>query len=325
MMNTLTQMPEVVALLQGSDRPLLLAHPRPDGDAIGSVLALRLALLQLGKSPLVACIHPAPDTFAYLPGHAEFVQTLPPDAGIDLVVAVDQSDLRRTGGLYPESWRGVIPLAVIDHHETNDAFGDANLVVGDAAATAVVMTDVIAALGVPLTPDIATCLLTGILGDTRGLRTDNTTPDVLALVTHLMAAGGDYHTAMREGLDVVPYIHMRAWGIALNNLRLEDGLAWTTLNLEDKAALDIADHEDIDLGNLINHTREARVIAVFIEMRDGTVKVSLRSRGSVNVAGVAKMFAGGGHQQAAGFSVAGPLDVATATALPPVRALLSGF
>ncbi|HUM36103.1 MAG TPA: DHH family phosphoesterase [Anaerolineae bacterium] len=305
-----TPLDQALERLHASQRPLLIAHPRPDGDTIGSTLALRLALLSLGKAPRVACVHPLPENLAYLPGAATFEADVPEDADIDLVVAVDMSDLSRTGGLYKPEWAGRYALLVIDHHKTNGAFGDINLIEAEAAATAIPMARLIAGLGVPLRDDIATCLLAAIITDTRGLRTETVTPAVLRLVSELVEAGGDYLGVMQKTLDAVPYRQMRAWGIALSRLQLEDDIAWTALTLEDKAALGIEDYDDLDLGNLLAQTREAQLLASFLEMRDGTVKVSLRARPGFDVAWIAGRLGGGGHVQAAGFSFTGRLEEA---------------
>lgn len=305
-----TPLDQALERLHASQRPLLIAHPRPDGDTIGSTLALRLALLSLGKAPRVACVHPLPENLAYLPGAATFEADVPEDADIDLVVAVDMSDLSRTGGLYKPEWAGRYALLVIDHHKTNGAFGDINLIEAEAAATAIPMARLIAGLGVPLRDDIATCLLAAIITDTRGLRTETVTPAVLRWVSELVEAGGDYLGVMQKTLDAVPYRQMRAWGIALSRLQLEDDIAWTALTLEDKAALGIEDYDDLDLGNLLAQTREAQLLASFLEMRDGTVKVSLRARPGFDVAWIAGRLGGGGHVQAAGFSFTGTLEEA---------------
>ncbi|HOS79885.1 MAG TPA: DHH family phosphoesterase [Anaerolineae bacterium] len=305
-----TPLDQALERLHASQRPLLIAHPRPDGDTIGSTLALRLALLSLGKAPRVACVHPLPENLAYLPGAATFEADVPEDADIDLVVAVDMSDLSRTGGLYKPEWAGRYALLVIDHHKTNGAFGDVNLIEAEAAATAIPMARLIAGLGVPLRDDIATCLLAAIITDTRGLRTETVTPAVLRWVSELVEAGGDYLGVMQKTLDAVPYRQMRAWGIALSRLQLEDDIAWTALTLEDKAALGIEDYDDLDLGNLLAQTREAQLLASFLEMRDGTVKVSLRARPGFDVAWIAGRLGGGGHVQAAGFSFTGRLEEA---------------
>ncbi len=310
-------------LLERSERPLCIAHPRPDGDTIGSTLALRLALLQKGKQPLVACVHPIPDNLAYLPGAETFVTDVPEEAPIDLVVVVDMSDLKRTGGIYKEPWRTRYPLLVIDHHETNTDFGDVNIVEPEAAATAVPMHKLLTTLGAPVQDEIATCLLAGILTDTRGLRTETTTPEVLQWVGELIEAGGDYLGVMQRTLDSVPYQQMRGWGIALNRLQLEKDLAWTTLPLADKEALDIQDHDDLDLGNLLSRVAEAKIVASFMEMHDQTVKVSLRARPGYNVARVAQALGGGGHRQAAGCSVSTPLEAAVAQVLPLLRKALA--
>lgn len=311
-----TAFERAAALLQQSERPLLISHPRPDGDTIGSTLALRLALRELGKDPIIACVHPLGENLAYLPGADQYRETLPEDVEIDLVVVVDMSDLKRTGGLYRDGWRNRIPLLVIDHHATNEAFGDVNLVDPTAAATVLPMIDLLEMLGVEIRDDLATCLLVGLLTDTRGLRTQSTSPDVLRTVGMLIEAGGDYMKVMQKTLDSVPYTKMRGWGMALNRLRLNEHVAWTTFPLSEKEALDISDHADLDLGNLLSRVAEAKVTAAFVEMRDGTVKISFRARPGYDVAAVAKSLGGGGHRLASGCSIEGGLDDVVARVLP---------
>ena len=273
----------------------------------------------------MVCVHPLGSSLTYLPGADAFATDVADDADIDLIATIDMSDLKRTGGIYRESWRGKLPLVVIDHHETNNAFGDVNLVRTDAAATALPIIDIIDALGVPVTGDIATCLLAAILTDTRGLRTQTTTPDLLRTVSELIEAGGDYLGVMQKNLDAVPFDQMRAWGTALQRLHLDGEIAWTTFPLADKIALNIEDHDDLNLGNLISRVAEAKVIATFMEMRDGTVKISFRARPGYNVAPIARALGGGGHRQAAGCSVPGPLDSAVERALAMVRETLNNY
>lgn len=317
-MNPLTK---ATRLLLKSTRPLLLCHPRPDGDTIGSALALRLALLTLGKEPLVACADPVPESFRFLTGADTLVQTLPPDWKPDLVVAVDQSNLERTGGLYRPEWRGVVPLLVIDHHKTNDNFGDVNLIEPEAVATATVMFKVIAALRMEVRGAVATALLTGLLTDTRGLRTANVTPEVIELVAQLTRAGGDYQTVTAQALDSKPYAVLRLHGVALSRLQLKDGIAWTTVPLEEKLRLGIEDYEDLELGNLLAQTGGAQLMAAFIEMRDGNIKVSLRARQGYDLTPIAVYYRGGGHPQAAGVTLPGPLEAAAQEIVARLRAL----
>jgi phosphoesterase RecJ-like protein len=311
-----TALKQAAALLQQSERPLLISHPRPDGDTIGSTLALRLALRELGKDPIIACVHPLGENLTYLPGADQYQETLPEEIDIDLVVVIDMSDLQRTGGLYRDAWRNKIPLLVIDHHATNDAFGDINLVDPTAAATVLLLIDLFDVLGVEVRNELATCLLVGLLTDTRGLRTQSTSPDVLRTVGALIEAGGDYMKVMQKTLDSVPYKKMRGWGLALNRLRLNDRVAWTTFPLTEKETLNISDHADLDLGNLLSRVAEAKITAAFIEMRDGTVKVSFRARPGYDVATVAKSLGGGGHKLAAGCSLVGSLDDVVGRVLP---------
>jgi phosphoesterase RecJ-like protein len=278
----------------------------------------------MGKQPTIACVHPLPENLAYLPGADAFVTDVATDAEIDLVVAIDMSDLSRTGGIFQESWRDRLSLLVVDHHQTNEQFGDVNLVFPTMAATAIPMIDLIEALGVRVRDDIATCLLVGVLTDTRGLRTETTTPAVLDVVGSLISAGGDYLQVMQKTLDAVPYKKMRAWGIALNRLQLDEGIGWTTFPLAEKQALNIEDHYDLDLGNLLSRVAEAGIIAAFIEMRDGSVKVSMRARPGYDVSAVAYEFGGGGHRQAAGCSLDGPLDEAVGRVRARLRSAMDG-
>ncbi len=319
MMFTQNQLRQAAALLQKSERPLLIAHPRPDGDTVGCTLALRLALLSLGKHPTIACVHPLGSNLAYLPGADEFVRDVPEENDYDLVVAVDMSDLSRTGGIYKESWRGKKTLLVVDHHATNEAFGDVNLVAPDIAATSIPMIALLDEMGVPVRDEIATCLLVATLTDTRGLRTASTTPDVLKLVARLVEAGGDYSGVMQHTLDSVPYRQMRGWGIALQRLQLEGRLTWTTFPLEEKVALGVEDHDDLDLGNLLSRVAEAKIAVSFLAMRDDTVKISFRARPGYDVSWIAKQLGGGGHKEAAGCSIPGPLESAPDRVLPLVR------
>lgn len=315
----MTILNQALECLHASERPLLIAHPRPDGDTIGCTLALRLALIALGKSPRIACVHPLPGNLTHLPGAGAFEVEVSEAADIDLVVAVDLSDLSRTGGLYQPAWAGRYPLLVIDHHKTNAAFGNVNVIEPEAAATALPMARIIEGLGVPLQGDIATCLLAAILTDTRGLRTATTTPAVLRFVSELVEGGGDYLGVMQRTLDAVPYWQMRAWGVVLSHLQLERGIVWATLSLAEKEALGIEDYDDLDLGNLLIQTREAELLASFLEMRDGTIKVSLRARPGYDVAWIAKQLGGGGHKQAAGYSLPGSLDAAVRDTLALLR------
>lgn len=316
---------QAVHLLKKHNHPYLVAHPRPDGDTLGCTLALRLALIALGKAPIVACVHPVPSNLCYLPDAEAFVQAVPEESAaiaVDLLIAVDMSDLQRTGGMVPESWIGRLPLLVIDHHATNDNFGDVNLVMPEAAATVIPLIALFEALDVSINADIATCLLTGLLTDTRGLRTSSTTPEVLALVSALIEAGGDYMTVVQNALDSVPYRQMRGWGIALNRLQLEDSLAWTTFPIEEKRRLDIRDQDDLSLSNLLSQIAEANIAAAFLEMEDGSVKVSMRARPGYDIALIAKKLGGGGHRQAAGCTLEGPLDAVVERVLPLLREAL---
>ena len=322
MTTTKSNLCEAVELLKNCTNPLLIAHKRPDGDTVGSTLALRLALLSLGKEPTVCCIHPIPANLSYLSGAETFLAEIDNIDQYDLTITIDLSDIARSGGIYKEEWRGKVPLLAIDHHETKELWGDANVVDSDAIATALPMMRILDELQVPIRNDIATCLLAAVLTDSQGLQTTTTTPATLKLVGELFERGGDYHTVTQKTIKEVAYQRMRGWGEALTRLQLEGDLAWTVIPLEEKKKLKIEDHDDLDLGNFISRTAEADLSVIFIEMNDGTVKVSFRTNDDYDVAPIAKSFGGGGHKTRSGCSITGSLDDVQKQVLPKVRELM---
>lgn len=312
-----TPLPELAGRLRAAPRVLALCHVDPDGDAIGSLLGLGWLLRALPQPPAVtlACADPVPTALAHLPGAAD-ITAAPPPGPWDIVVTLDASDPARLGPIFSPEAYAPAPVAVIDHHVTNLFFGDLNYVDPVSAATAQIVVQLADALGVAIGREAAICLLTGIVTDTLSFRTSNTTPAVLATAARLAEAGADIAEITDRALNRRPLNVMRLWGLALSRLRRQAGVVWTEVTPAMRTAAGVSDNEN---GSLVSHlitANEACVAAVFNEQPDGQVEVNLRSRKGCDVAQIALKLGGGGHPQAAGCTVPGPLADAEATVLP---------
>lgn len=304
-------------LLLGCSRPLLVTHVAPDGDAAGSLLGMGGVLQALGKEPTLVCQDPLPRRFSFLPGFETVVDR--PAGPSDLRVALDCSDPGRMGevGTYPGARNA--PLLNIDHHVTNMEYGAVNLVDVCAASTTQVLYRLVLHLDVLPDERIATCLLTGLVTDTRGFRTSNVTPDVLRMAIELMEAGASLPAIARNGLDRQPLKTLRFWGAALSRLEMEDGVVWVSLPLALQSAVGHDEWGDTGLTNLLIGVEEAQVAVVLIEREGGQVEVGLRAVPGFDVAGIARALGGGGHALASGCMVPGPLEEAVRRVLRMVQ------
>jgi len=288
---------EIQGLLEGAERVLIVAHVDPDGDTIGSALGLAWALRRRGASCTLACAHPVPQSFRFLPGSDAFAPRWRQDENI--IVVVDSSDPARIGDIYPAEGSRSAPLVVIDHHITNLRYGDVNWV-ADRASTSEMVLELVSAMGITLDATIATCLLTGLVTDTRGFRTRSTDAAALRAAVTLVEAGASLGDVMEAAFRSRTVKMLRTWGAALVDAHLEDGVVWAEVSQDDLRRID-ADPSSADgLANLLSTVREAEVAVVFREVRPGVVDVSMRSTPRVDVAAVALSLGGGGHRQAAG-------------------------
>ncbi len=304
--------------LERAQRLLLLTHIGPDGDAIGATLGLALALRAAGKTAVCACTDPLPEAFRFLPSAGEF--TTQPQGAFDLVISLDAADRGRLGALGEALTQ---PIDVLfDHHVTNPGFAEINLIDVTAASTAELVAELLAPLGLPLTRPTAECLLAGLITDTLGFRTSNTTAKTLALAQMLVQAGASLPEVYDLAFYKRSFSAVRLWGQGLARLKLEQRLVWTTITLADKAQVGFHGQGDGDLVNLLTSVREADVALILTERPDGRVKVSWRAVPGINVAQIAAAFGGGGHVAAAGAELPGPLAEAEAQVLAVTRAAL---
>lgn len=305
------------AALHDARRILVMGHVRPDGDAIGSSLALGLALQALGKEAQIVLQDGIPAPLRYLEGH-EQVRTQP-EGEYDLTVALDTAEQPRLGRALPE---GRAVDLNIDHHATNPAFGRINIIEAAAAATAEILAAHWEALGLPSTPATRAALLSGILSDTQGFRTPNTTPATLRLAADLTEQGAPLAELYRQALVKRSFASVQLWALGLGRVAREEGLVWTTLTSEDRKTAGYPGRDDADLVNWLSSVEEAKVVIVFTQQDAATVKVSWRSDDGINVAAVAEKFGGGGHLAAAGAAVKGSLESVQAEVLAATKSVL---
>ena len=289
-------------LVSRADRILIISHIRPDGDAVGSILGLGLILEELGKEVSLVLEDGVPKVFTHLTGSDRIIKEA---IGVfDLVIVVDSSDIERIGSVLDDYGE---PDVNIDHHPTNTQFAKLNLVRDNAVATVEIIFDLVQELSYPINLPIAEALLTGLLTDSLGFRTSNTNPQTLRIAAELMEVGANlpnlYRKAMLEkSIEAVKY-----WGRGLSGIQMEDRLVWASLSLEDRIAADYPGRDDADLINVLARIKETDISVVFVEQKNGSVKVSWRSRPGFDVSVVATQFGGGGHKPAAGADIKGDL------------------
>lgn len=298
---------------------LIVTHVNPDGDAIGSLLALTLALRERGKQVTPAVDEGVPDTFRFLTGANTVLPKLTVGAW-DLMISVDASDEERTGevGIYG---RAHSPMVInIDHHPTNTLFGAVHLVAIDAVSTTQVLEQWFEQMAQPINKTIADALLTGLVTDTRGFRTSSTRPETLASAQRLMSTGASLPEISARTLDSMPYSVIELWRYVLPSVKLENGVISASVTREDVKQAGQRDLNDGGLVNLLISAAEVVIAVVLRETDEGEISISMRSKPGYDVSGVALTLGGGGHKQAAGATIPGTLDEVRARVLPLLQA-----
>jgi phosphoesterase RecJ-like protein len=304
--------------LEAAENVLVVSHVRPDGDAIGSLLGMGLALQDSGKTVQMVLTDGLPASFRHLEGSEQIRKH--PQGTFDTFITVDCADFKRTGkGMEAYS----PPDLNIDHHITNEKFGKLNLVEADEVATAAILTNHLPRWGFVITRPIAAALLTGIITDTLGFRTPNTTPESLRQAALLMETGADMPELYMRGLVRRTFSAARYWGAGLASLDRADGIVFSTLRLEDRKKSGYGGNDDADLINVISSIEEAKVGMIFVEQADDHVKISWRALvPGVDVSPVARHFNGGGHAAAAGADIPGKISEVQPEVLRVTREML---
>lgn len=307
---------QIYSAFEGANNILLIPHKKPDGDALGSVTALMHLLRRMNKNHTVFCATDYSEKLAYLPG----VEEIRSDMGVwehgafDCIVILDTGDLRHAGvdehiyALNPK------PMIInIDHHATNDRYGDLNLVIEKASSTCEILYGFFKTNNIAIDDHIATCLLTGLITDTGNFTNSATTVNSLQIASELIRKGGNIHLIKDLIFKDKSVDGLKLWGAMLSRLAKHDEheIVYTYLTQEDLNTYNVDESELEGVANFMNALSEGKAALVLKELPDGKVKGSFRTtRNDTDVAAMAKSFGGGGHVKAAGFTVDGPVDAA---------------
>ncbi len=302
----------VATAIASADHLTMACHVGPDGDALGSMLALAVAAENAGitTSPSFGSPFEPPEQFRYLP----LDMLVAPDdvpREPDVMVCFDTGSPDRLGELGSPAKRAKT-VVVIDHHVTNSGFGDVTLIDADASSTAELTMAVIRRLGWPITPVVATALLTGIVTDTGRFQYSNTSPRTLQAASQLVAAGAHPDVIGRHVYEETPFGYLKVVAAVMARAQLvpERRFVWTVVEPGDLEGAGVGKGDIDGLIDLVRLPRESDVAALFKVVENSVVKGSLRSRGRVDVGSIAAKLGGGGHHNAAGFTFKGTVEAA---------------
>lgn len=298
-----------IEAIASSQTILLMAHVNPDGDSLGCMLALRIALERIGKKVTMISPDGVADMYTFLPGSGDVLRSLSPDNMFDLGIVIDCDSLERLGPALPylNQCRRVME---IDHHPGVVRCDGANIIDSKAAATGEIVYELLLALGTQITPDIAECLLTAIATDTGSFRFSNVRPKTLRIAGDLVEAGASIAHIGDRVFDTRSLASLKLLGIALENLTVTaDGkIAYSYLSRQD---MQRAGAQDWETEGIVNYTRAVQGVCIGIlltETQSGHVKISFRARGEYDVSKLARMLGGGGHKAASGATLDMPLN-----------------
>jgi phosphoesterase RecJ-like protein len=299
--------PELFSLLKEKDNFFIATHINPESDAIGSSLALSMALGSIGKKTVLYGRDPIPEFYRFLPGHERFTNSISPLVTSRLsLILLDCNSLERAGldGLSFEY------SAVIDHHETEKDFGNLRWVEPEAAATGIMVFYLITGLGIKITKEMAINLYSAISIDTGTFRYSNTTAKVLRVSAELIEAGADPSYISNSLYEAWSKKRFALLIMALNTLEIRDNVAIIAVTREMYEKTGAGPEDTENFSNFPRMMKDVGVSALFREMGDNYWRVSLRSKGDINVAKIATLFDGGGHKNAAGCKIKAGLESA---------------
>jgi phosphoesterase RecJ-like protein len=306
---------DVLQQIEQRDRFVLTSHARPDGDAIGSALACCQVLRSMGKQADVVLHDGVPRIYRALPFADQVLQADRVAGNYQAAIILECDSIHRTRleGLENRF------LISIDHHVSGRPFADVNWIDPHAVATGEMVFRLAREAGTPFSPEIATCLYTALMTDTGSFMFQGTNERTFALARELVLAGADPSHCARSIYFAHSVAKMRLLGEALRNLNTERDIGWTWVTQEQMERCEAKDEDCEGLVNYVLSIGEVEVAAFFRELPDGRFRVSLRSKGQLDVARVAEHLGGGGHECASGCSVDGPLANAVQRVLEMLR------
>lgn len=314
------EMGQVAQLIRENNNFLVVGHLRPDGDCLGSCLGLMQALLDMGKSVRFYTFGPVPAYFSYLPNF-DRVETVYPTDEFDAILCVDTSDADRVHQGYEP--KGTV--AVIDHHISNTRFGAINWVDSQSAAAAEMVYLLIGALGVTVTPAIATALYTGIMTDTGGFRFANTRERTFRVASDLVLRGALPAKIAEQVWDSRSPATVQLGAMVMASLKYEFGgrLVWNDITQEMIRRVGDDQAEPEGLSSEMRSISGVDVAILFYETPEGFCRIGFRSRGENNVSELAALMGGGGHKNASGAYIPEPYNIVKTRAMDITREYLS--
>jgi len=314
-MNTLAN---VLKAVQSRRRWVVTSHARPDGDAVGSVLGCAQILRAMGKHADVFLGDGVPFIYRGLPG-AEDIRTGPVSTALyDGAVILECDSLERT---HLKGLAGLFSIN-IDHHATAAEYADVNYVIPDAAAAAELVLRLARAASVAITPDIATCLYTAVLTDTGSFCYSGTNASTFAFARKMVLAGANPASVAQQVYFSNPASKMHLLGRALSNLRCQGRISWMHVSEADMRGSGATEQDCEGLVNWALGIHGVEATAFFREIPGSRYRVSLRSKGRIDVARIAETFGGGGHFCASGHAIDGPYAIASSRVLNALRRAL---
>ena len=307
---------QVLEEINRRKRVVLTSHARPDGDAVGSTLACSEILRCMGKQADIVLRDGVPRVYQQLPFAERVIHANSVNGGYDAAIVLECDSIQRTrlDGLENHF------LINIDHHRSGRNFGHVNWIDPKAVATAELIYRLAKAAGVRISPEIATCLYTAVLTDTGAFMFDGTSEHTFELARELVLAGADPVVCAQHIYFGHSTAKLRLLGAALSALQREGALAWIWVTQEQMARVGAKEEDCEGLVNYALSIGDVEIAVFFRELPDQRFRVSLRSKGKLDVAGIAEQFGGGGHTCASGCSVDGPLHAAVETILGKIRA-----
>lgn len=317
----------VIEFIEGAQTIAISGHTNPDGDALGSLLGLgasiRAQFPDKRVDYLLADNGAIPRIYQFLPGAHELTPAALCNASYDLFISVDVPTLERMNdsAAIAKRARGRV---VIDHHPTCEEFGDVTVRVTSAAATAVLVEELLNAAGWPVTPDIASCLLTGVMTDTGRFQYQNANPSAFACASRLVDAGAQ---PARIALEVyqsqrLEYLHLESIVMSRIETRAAGRVAYSYAFANDLVECGAKSAECDGLVDIVRQVAGTELCLFLRESEPGVVRGNLRSKGSIDISGIAVELGGGGHAAAAGFTFHGEVSEAAELVLPKLEALL---
>jgi phosphoesterase RecJ-like protein len=300
---------EAATAIKRHDNFVLTTHINPDGDALGSLMGLGLALLNAGKNAVMIMPHPVSVAFQFMPGSRHIQKTVDLLARFDVGITLDCTDITRAGEEAQEVLQRAGKLLNIDHHISNQYFGDLNVVDPQAAATGEIIYDLLLKAKMPITSEIATNLYTAIITDTGSFQHQNTTAKCLRTAALLLDCGAAHRVVQQHLYEQrsLESLRLLARGLESLSLNKEGTVAWMTISRDSLYSSGATVDDSEGLIDYVKSLKGVEVGIVFKEVNPSEIKVSFRSNNYLDVNRLAAHFGGGGHERAAGCTINGEL------------------